>query len=109
LSKSPWHNQSSAKSIIMIPQESITAHCALKTWQTVRNIAGVLVVFAGVATVVAGVVGLINDRDTSTAMKVPLALAFACIVAFVHAQKKILAMRKPNQFPEPTTGGVAHR
>ena len=87
----------------MTPQESVSAHRALKTWQSVRILSGLLVVLAGVATVVAGVIGMMNDSDTSSAMKLPVAVAFVCIVAFVHAQRKILAMSEPYQVPEPTS------
>jgi hypothetical protein len=80
----------------MTPQESTTAFRALKTWQRVRNFTGLLVIFAGIATAVTGIVALKNERDTSSAMKLSVALALVCIVSFVHAQKKILAMRKPN-------------
>ena len=83
----------------MTPQESTTAFRALKIWQRVRNITGVLVIFAGIATAVTGLVALRNEHDTSGAMKIPFTLTLVCIVGFVHAQKKILEMRKPNQMP----------
>ena len=86
----------------MTSLEPTTAIRALKMWQRVRNTTEVLVIFAGIATVVAGVVALRTDSDTSTAMKLPVALALVCIMGFVHAQKKILAIRKPNQSAQPT-------
>ncbi len=81
----------------MTPRESMTAFCGWKTWQRARSVTGVLAISAGIATTVAGIFALSNERDTSSAMKLPVALAFICIWAFIHAQKKILAMRKPNQ------------
>jgi uncharacterized membrane protein len=86
----------------MIPQEPTTASRALKTWQRVRNINGVLVILAGIATAVNGIVALRNDSDTSNAMKLPITLALVCVLGFVHAQNKILALRKPNQSAKPT-------
>ena len=80
----------------MSPPESTTAFRALKTWQRLRIITGVLVIFAGIATAATGLVALMNERDTSSAMMLPFALAFVCLVAFVHAQKKILGMTKLN-------------
>ena len=81
----------------MTPQDSTSNFRVLKTWQRVRIITGVLVIFAGIETVVVGFVALKDESDTSSAMKLPVALALVCLVSFVYAQKKILAMRKPNQ------------
>jgi hypothetical protein len=80
----------------MTPQESVTSFRELKMWQGVRIITGILVIFAGIVTVVTGIAALTNGRDTSSAMKLPVALALVCIMGFVHAQKKILSMRMPN-------------
>jgi apolipoprotein N-acyltransferase len=78
------------------------AYVALKIWRRVRIITGVLVIFAGIATAVNGFVALSNERDTSSAMKLPAALAVVCLVAFVHAQRQILAIRKPSHTPQAT-------
>jgi hypothetical protein len=78
----------------MTPQEPTTAIRALKTWQRVRYITGVLVIFAGIDTAVTGFVALSNERDTSGAMKLPVALALVCLVGFVRAQNRIVAIRK---------------
>ena len=83
----------------MTPQEFTTPFRALKTWQLMRSISGVLVIFAGIATAVTGLVALRNECDTSSAMKLPVTLAFICLVSFVHAQKKILARRTPDRAP----------
>lgn len=80
----------------MTPQDPKPALRAFKAWQLIRNLTGVLVIITGITTVVAGIVALINERDTWNAMKLPVALAIICSYGFVQAQKKILAMNKRN-------------
>jgi len=91
----------------MIPQQSATTLRALKTWQGVRIVTGILVIFAGIVTVGTGIAALTHERDTSSAMKLPVALALVCIMGFVHAQKKILSIRKPNNLrSHPSASGL---
>jgi TolA-binding protein len=77
----------------------------LKTWLLAKNIFGVLVIFAVISTIVSAIAALMNERDTSSAMKLPAALAALSVVAFVHAQKKLLPAKAPNQSPQPPPEG----
>lgn len=92
----------------MTPQETTTIYRTLKTWQRARIISGVLAILAGIATIGTGVAALTNEHDTSSAMKLPVALALVCIVVFVHAQKRILSMSKPSNSPsQPSASGLS--
>ncbi|MEO6994224.1 MAG: hypothetical protein ABI273_11380 [Lacunisphaera sp.] len=63
-----------------------------------------------IAATVNGVIALKNERDATRVMKLPVALAFFSIVAFVHAQKKY---SRPNRAAprrnRSRQGAVIHR
>jgi hypothetical protein len=65
-----------------------------------------LVIGASIATAVEGLVALRKERDASSAMKLPVALALVCIAGFAHSQKKILALGGPHHSPEPAPASV---
>lgn len=85
----------------MTPHEDTRISRPLKTWERARNILGALVIFAVIAATVNGVIALKNERDATRVMKLPVALAFFSIVAFVHAQKKILSAKSRSSPTEP--------
>jgi hypothetical protein len=90
----------------MTPPETTTARRALKSWQRLRILTGAMVIVAAIATAVYGLGALGSEQDASRAMKLPFTLALFCLVAFVHAQKKILALTAPNQLSGPASSQI---